>query len=50
LSQRFVIEEGAQEAEALAKFDKQMVQMKVPTILLERLKKEFEESNRQIIN
>ena len=46
LSQKFVVEEGSIEVEALAKFDKQMVEMKVPTILLERLRKEFEDSNK----
>lgn len=47
---KFVIEEvplGSEASTLVAckKFDKQMVAMKVPTILLERLYREFDESN-----
>jgi len=41
---RFVLEESQNIEESLSKFDKQM-SIKIPTILLERLSKEFEESS-----
>jgi hypothetical protein len=37
--------QGTEQAKARIKFDKEMVAIKVPTILLERLKKEFDDSN-----
>ena len=47
MPQNYLLEEEAKErqGQALATFDRQMVGIKVPTILLERLKKEFDDSN-----
>lgn len=43
---KFVIEENANSVAATERFDKMMLKMKVPTILLERLYGEFDESNK----
>ena len=43
----FLVCENETPAEGLAALDKEM-QIKVPTILLERLKKEFDDSNNQL--
>ena len=41
---KFVVEESANVEQSRSQFDKQM-QIKIPTILLERLKREFDESS-----